>query len=287
MTVSKGKKNSKNPTEIGEPLIRARRNGLMSSRKKMQTTGTDTNVVRKHRKAPEDPYVPPSKVIVTTVDELIHGIRAIPEQHQARFGITPEVGRGAKIWLAGDASLVKLPCVAIVGARKVSEEGAARARRLARELSAAAVVVVSGLAKGVDTEAMSAAIKAKGRTIGVIGTPIDRAYPVENRRLQETLYRDHLLVSQFEPGKPVYPSNFPERNKLMAAISDATVIIEASDESGSLHQAAECTRLGRWLFITRSLAENPELHWPKDFLHYPTTRILNHTSDILNVLRVN
>lgn len=70
-------------------------------------------------------------------------------------------------------------------------------------------------------------------------------------------------------------------------LSDATVIIEASDESGSLHQAAECTRLGRWLFIAKSLAENPALRWPKDFLHYPTTRILNHTSEILEVLRVN
>jgi len=253
----------------------------------MQSSATATTVVRKPRKVQEDSYAPPSNVTITTIGELIQGIREIPEQHQARFGITPEGGCGVKIWVAGDSSLVKLPCVAIVGSRKVSAEGAARARRLARELSAAAVVVVSGLAKGVDTEALNAAIEAKGRTIGVIGTPIDRAYPAENKRLQEKLYREHLLVSQFEPGKPVYPSNFPERNKLMAALSDATVIIEASDESGSLHQAAECTRLGRWLFIARSLAENPRLRWPKDFLRYPTTRILNHTSDILDVLRVN
>jgi DNA processing protein len=73
----------------------------------------------------------------------------------------------------------------------------------------------------------------------------------------------------------------------MAAISDATVIIESSDESGSLHQAAECTRLGRWLFIAKSVAENPSLRWPKDFLRYSTTRVLINTSEILQVLRAN
>jgi DNA processing protein len=100
------------------------------------------------------------------------------------------------------------------------------------------------------------------------------------------IYRDHLLISQFPDGKKVFPSNFPERNKLMAAISDATVIVEATDESGSLHQAVECTRLNRWLFIAKSLVENPNLRWPQSFLHYPTTRILNATSDILDVLPV-
>jgi DNA processing protein len=243
-------------------------------------------MARKPRSAQADSYVPPSTVSTTTIGELIGGIRQIPEQHQARFGVTPESGSGVKIWVAGDASLVKLPCVAIVGSRKVTAEGANRTRRLARELSAAGVVVVSGLARGVDSEALNAAIAAKGRTIAVIGTPIDRAYPAENKRLQETIYREHLLISQFAPGRTVYPSNFPERNKLMAAISDATVIVEASDESGSLHQAIECTRLGRWLFIIKSLAENPTLRWPKDFLQYKTTRILNHTSELLDVLQV-
>jgi DNA processing protein len=244
-------------------------------------------VSRKPRKVQADPYVPPDKVATTTIGELLQGIRQIPEQHQSRFGITPDGGSGAKIWMAGDTSLIKRPGVAIVGSRNVSPEGAARARRLARELSAAGVVVVSGLAKGVDTEALRAAIAANGKTIGVIGTPIDRAYPAENKRLQEEIYRDHLLISQFEPRKTVYPSNFPERNKLMAAISDATVIVEASDTSGSLHQAVECTRLGRWLFIARSLVENQSLLWPKNFLHYETTRVLRHTSEILEALRVN
>src|SRR5207247_10097113 len=107
----------------------------------------------------------------------------------------------------------------------------------------AGIVVVSGLARGVDTEALSAAIAAGGRVIAVIGTPIDKAYPAENKRLQEQIYSEHLLISQFPPGRRVYQSNFPERNKLMAAISDATVIIEAGETSGTLHQAAAWVRV--------------------------------------------
>jgi DNA processing protein len=256
-------------------------------RTEMNGSSAATRMTGKSRSLEKDKYVPPVRVVTTTVGELLRGIREIPEQHQGRFGISPDGGSGAKLWAAGDLSLVKQSCVAIVGARDVSPEGAARARRLARELSLAGVVVVSGLAKGIDTEALTAAIAANGKTIAVIGTPIDRAYPAENKRLQETIYKEHLLISQFSPDKRVFPSNFPERNKLMAAISDATVIIEASDESGSLHQAAECTRLGRWLFIAKSLAQNPELRWPKDFLQYPTTRVLNNTSDIIDVLRSN
>jgi DNA processing protein len=257
-----------------------------SSKKKMQgSSGAASAVTRKPKREKADSYTPPTSTTTTTIGEMIQGIREIPEEHQSRFGMTPATGYGVKIWCAGDSSLVRLPSVAIVGSRNVSPEGAARARRLARELSSAGIVVVSGLAKGVDTEALTAAMEANGSTIGVIGTPLDRAYPAENKGLQEKIYRDHLLISQFELGKKVYPSNFPERNKLMAAISDATVIVEASDESGSLHQAAECTRLGRWLFIAKSLAENPDLHWPKNFLHYSTTRVLTYTSEILAVLR--
>jgi DNA processing protein len=156
---------------------------------------------------------------------------------------------------------------------------------VSRELCTAGVVVVSGLAKGVDTEALKAAMEAKGRTIAVIGTPVDKVYPRENRQLQQAVYEEHLLISQFVPGKKTYPGNFPERNRLMAAISDATVIVEASNSSGSLHQAAECLRLNRWLFIAKSLLEDRSLQWPSKFTHYAKTRTLSATKDILDALQ--
>lgn len=240
---------------------------------------------RRSSKSDGGGYVPPTKIITTTLGNLLKGVRSIPEDQQRRFGYSSKDRRGATIWAAGDLMLVQNPCIAVVGARKVSREGAARARRVARELADAGVVVVSGLAKGVDTEALNAAIEAGGKVIAVIGTPLNKAYPAENRRLQEKIYREHLLISQFALGRPVFQSNFPERNKLMAAISDATVIVEASDTSGSLHQAAECVRLKRWLFIAKSLTDNPSLRWPKTFLQWSNTKLLSHTSDILDIVR--
>jgi DNA protecting protein DprA len=155
-------------------------------------------------------------------------------------------GHDAKIYLyyAGDLLLLKRPAVSIVGTRDVTADGAARARKLSSELAAAGVLIVSGLAKGVDTAAHTAAIEAGGATAAVIGTPVDKAYPVENILLQELIYREYLLLSPFGAGERVYRSNFPKRNRVMAAITDATVIVEASNSSGALHQAAEFQRLG-------------------------------------------
>ncbi|HEU5400970.1 MAG TPA: DNA-processing protein DprA [Terriglobales bacterium] len=144
-------------------------------------------------KSSETAYVPPADVTTSTLGELIVGTREIPEHQQARMGFRGE-SSGVKVWLAGDVSLIRKPCVSVVGAREVSREGAARARRLAKELAEAGIVTVSGLAKGVDTEALTEAMNAGGRVIAVIGTPIDRAYPAENKRLQEKIYRDHLLI---------------------------------------------------------------------------------------------
>lgn len=234
-----------------------------------------------------EPYVPPKDFSVVWLADLISGTRPIPENQQTRLGISGEGRKGLRLWAAGDLSLVRKPCVAVVGAREVSSEGAARSRRLGRELAMAGVVVVSGLARGVDTEALTSAIEAGGRVIAVIGTPITKVSPSPNKRLQELIYREHLLISQFEPNKPVFPGNFPERNKLMAALCDATAIIEASDTSGSLHQAAECVRLNRWLFIAKSLLDDQHLRWPRDFVTYENTKVLKETSDILQVLGTN
>lgn len=251
------------------------------SPKGMRSASSRTGMPRNDKR-----YVPPKFQIVHLAD-LIPESRSIPEKQQQRFGVVPGSSRGLELWCAGDLSLLQKPCVAIVGTRQVSSEGAARARKLGKQLAESGVVVVSGLARGVDTEALRSAIDAGGRTIAVIGTPIDKAYPKENKRLQEQIYRDHLLISQFEPGKTVYPSNFPERNKLMAALTDATVIVEASDTSGTLHQAAECVRLNRWLFIASSIMSAPTLRWPRDFITYPNTRILKSTADILDALGIS
>lgn len=233
-------------------------------------------------------YAPPPDVVALPIATLI-GHRRVPAKLQGRLGFGDEQEPGGRsAWTAGDLALLERPCVAVVGTRDVSTAGAARTRRLARELVRAGVVIVSGLARGVDTVALETALEHGGRVAAVIGTPIDQAYPAENAALQETIYRDHLLISQFASGARVFRSNFPERNKLMAAISDATVIMEAGETSGTLHQAAECVRLERWLFIARSMVEDPRLTWPADFLKPDQGRVqpLDDTAQILAALGV-
>ena len=192
-------------------------------------------------------------------------------------------GRDVNVYAVGALEILSAPCVAIVGTRDVSDAGRSRATWLAGKLAEAGVTVVSGLAKGVDRAAHEGAIAAGGRTAAVIGTPLSKAYPIENADLQERIYREHLLVSPFAEGEAVYKSNFPARNRVMAALSDATVIIEASDTSGTLHQAAECTRLKRWLFISQAIVDDPNVKWPAKFLDsYDRAVVLKRVSDILN-----
>jgi DNA processing protein len=188
------------------------------------------------------------------------------------------------LYVAGDLGVLRVgPRVSIVGSRDASSDGLRRAMRLARELAAQRVVIVSGLAKGIDTAAHKGALDASGRTIAVLGTPLDQVYPKQNRGLQDLLMQEHLVISQYGPGSPVRPSNFPRRNRTMALLSQATVIVEARESSGSLSQGWEALRLGRPLFIMRSVAEDKVLLWPREMLGYGA-QILSDTEDVLDVL---
>lgn len=175
----------------------------------------------------------------------------------------------ARLYLRGDRGLLEHgPRVSIVGSRAATPEGLKRARYLARALVQHDMIVVSGLAAGIDTAAHEAAIEAGGRTIAVLGTPLDQSYPRENAELQERIAREHVLVSQFASGVPVTPKNFPMRNRTMALLTDATVIVEAGEKSGTLHQGWEALRLGRQLFLMESVAHDPALSWPREMIHY-------------------
>lgn len=158
--------------------------------------------------------------------------------------------------------------VSIVGARDASELGRRRATKLARQLAAERIVVVSGLALGVDHAAHTAAMASGGRTIAVIATPLERAYPKEHAQLQARIGREHLVLSQFGPGERVGRWSFPVRNRTMALLTHATVIVEAGDSSGTLHQGWEAIRLGRPLFFMRALLEDERLGWPRRLMDY-------------------
>jgi len=220
----------------------------------------------------DEEYVLPARVDVLTVAS-------------ERVGVTNGLLlKFPQIHGVGDFSLLERPRIAIVGARKATQEGRRRAARLTRDCARAGVVVVSGLAEGIDYAAHTAAIEHDGSTIAVIGTPLDKVYPTKHGKLQRRIYREHLLLSPFTWGDKFVPSNFPERNRIMARLALATVIIEASDTSGSLHQAAESVQVGRPVFIAAGMLEDAKLSWPKRFIgdDKPLGRVLRTTSDVID-----
>src|SRR5690349_18297155 len=118
-----------------------------------------------------------------------------------------------RLWLQGDAGLLQRhPRVAVIGTRTPTQLGAARARKLVKALVGHGAIVVSGLAEGIDTIAHTESMRLGGRTIAVIGTPIDEAYPKANAELQRRIAAEHLVVSEFSPGSATTRGNFPRRN---------------------------------------------------------------------------
>ena len=167
----------------------------------------------------------------------------------------------ARLYLRGAAEpeLLAQPAVAVVGARACSPYGAQIARRLGRELAAAGVVVFSGLARGIDGEAHRGALETEGHTVAVLGCGIDRDYPAAHSELARSIAERSLLLSEYEPGVEPAPWRFPARNRIIAGLCLATVVVEARERSGALITADFALEEGREVFavpgeITSSLS---------------------------------
>jgi DNA processing protein len=159
------------------------------------------------------------------------------------------------LYVAGDMRLLHRPAVAIIGSRSASTAGLLAAEAVASELAMRGHVILSGLAAGIDRAAHEGAIRAGGRTIAVIGTSLDQAYPPQHAALQERVYREHLLVSPFATGSRTARWHFPARNRVMARLSLATVLVDATEASGTRHQVEECVKLGRVVYARSALVE--------------------------------
>lgn len=187
-----------------------------------------------------------------------------------------------QLFFAGDRSILRTGArISIVGSRKASAGGRTLSRSIAEIAASRGAVVVSGLAEGIDTEAHEAAMAVGGRTMAVLGTSLDEAFPTKNRALQGRIMRDHLAVTQFGTGVPLRPGNFPMRNRTMALFSDATVIVEAGEKSGSLHQGWEALRLGRPLFLTEGSVFDASLSWPAEFMNYGAVMLPSNRIELL------
>jgi DNA processing protein len=152
------------------------------------------------------------------------------------------------LYVLGDVTALSAPAVAIVGSRRPSAQGKDNAHAFAQSLAGAGYVVVSGLALGVDGAAHEGALAAGGRTVAVVGTGLDRVYPKRHLDLARRIAAHGALVSEFLPGTPPLPEHFPQRNRIIAGLSQGTVVVEAALQSGSLITARLANEAGREVF---------------------------------------
>jgi DNA processing protein len=152
------------------------------------------------------------------------------------------------LYVRGEYLPDDLFAVAIVGTRRVSPYGRQITEELSAFLAANGITVISGLARGVDSISHQTALKAGGRTIGVLGSGVDRIYPPENRALAEKMMEHGAVISDYAPGTPPDASNFPPRNRIIAGLSLAVVVVEAGETSGALITAEFAAEQGREVF---------------------------------------
>jgi DNA processing protein len=151
----------------------------------------------------------------------------------------------AVLYVKGEWQARSRVCVAIVGARAASARGRELTRSIARELGGAGVTIVSGLARGIDSAAHRGALEGGGRTVAVQGRGLDGVYPEENAGLAAAIERSGALVSEFPLGSQPYPQNFPRRNRVIAGLCVAVLVVEAEEKSGSLITARLALDEGR------------------------------------------
>ena len=199
---------------------------------------------------------------------------------------TEEKNSPGRVYVQGPMDIpLSPPRISVVGTRRPTGEGVREAQALTRMLVDNDATVVSGLAAGIDATSHKSAIEHGGRTVAVLGTPLNVTYPASNRDLQARIADRHLVVSQFSGERPVTKKNFVMRNRTMALISDASVIVEAGEDSGTRHQGWEAIRMKRPLFVCGPVARRRP-KWLEEMEDYGAITLENY-EDILDVVPHN
>ncbi len=149
------------------------------------------------------------------------------------------------------------PALAIVGTRSPSDYGKRWAKKLATELAAAGVTIVSGMAAGIDAQAHRGALAVQGTTLAVVGTGVDQIYPSQHRELYEAIQAHGAILSEFSPGTGPAKEHFPRRNRIIAALCQATLVIEAPRRSGALITSDLATQYNRDVYALPGSLDNP------------------------------
>jgi DNA processing protein len=209
--------------------------------------------------------------LVTVLDE------SYPVNLRLIYNLPPFLFVRGTEWTGNDAR-----SVAVVGTRNPSPLGRRRADELARRLVGERVVVISGLARGIDSAAHEATIASGGRTIAVIGTGITQTYPKENSDLAERIADSGIIVSQFWPSTSPAKWTFPRRNVVMSGIAQGTVVVEASSTSGARMQARLALEHGKKVFLLKSLVTSQP--WAKKFVAEKGAREVASVDEIVSSL---
>jgi len=189
------------------------------------------------------------------------------------------------LYVRGEIAPAEAPAVAIVGARRPTLYGSTVAHQLACDLAAAGVTVVSGLARGIDAAAHRGALDAGGRTIAVLGCGPDVVYPPEHRSLMDEIIGHGAVVSEFAPGTPPRPAQFPQRNRIISGLSLGVVVVEGREDSGALITADAALEQGREVFAVPGRISDPTSRAPNRLLQQGA-RLVAGADDVLDELRL-
>lgn len=209
----------------------------------------------------------------------VRGVALGSPGYPERLAVLPDAP--PLLWVRGRPELLARPCAAIVGTRAPTVAGRAFARRLAADLARSGIVVVSGLAAGIDAEAHRGALEGGGSTIAVLGCGPDRVYPPRHAALARAIAAQGALVSEFPLGTPPLPHHFPLRNRLISGLSRAVTVIEARARSGSLITARHAADQGREVLAMPGPVEAPTSVGPNLLLRDGVRPVL----DVTDVLR--
>jgi DNA processing protein len=187
------------------------------------------------------------------------------------------------MFVRGRAELFHTVGIAIVGTRRPTPYGLAASERLSTELAEAGLTIVSGMARGIDTKAHQAALKAGGATIAVFGCGVDVIYPAENRKLAEEIAEKGLLVSEFPMGAPGYPQNFPVRNRIVSGMSAGVIVVEGAQYSGSAITAKLASDQGREVFAVPGNITS-KMSWAPNVLIKQGAKLVQEWNDVVSEL---
>jgi DNA processing protein len=162
------------------------------------------------------------------------------------------------LYVQGDVTMLSRPALAIVGSRNPTPQGRDNARNFAKALGELGYVIVSGLARGIDGAAHQGALEASSGTVAVVGTGLDQVYPPSHQELAQRIAHNGALVSEFAPGTPGLPEHFPLRNRIIAGLTQGTLVVEAALQSGSLITARLALEGGREVFAIPGSIHSPQ-----------------------------